>query len=213
MRKKRQHGGAIIEFAFMFPLLVSLVVGTMIYGTELIKELELQQVARDTASMVARGTDFTITSNQLIVARLGQELGWPVTGLPSSSGVGVVYVSTIEYLDSTCNGANPVCKNAGHWVFVASLYFGDKGFRSSNFGAPASCLPGCLDTDNPGFGNINATDTLNNTGAIVSNFTFLGTPSTGTAGFQPGQLAYLVETAATMGMWGTGEVGYAYSLF
>lgn len=213
MRKKTQRGQALIEFAFVAPFLVSLIVGTMMYGTELVRELELQQIARDTASMLARGTDFSLSGNQLVVARLGQSLGWPSTGLPSSSGVGVVYVSTIEYLDNTCNGNPGGCKNAGNWVFVASLYFGDKSFRTSNFGAPAKCLTGCLDTSNTGFGNIDPTQSLTNPDAVVTGFTLLGTPSTGTAGFQPGQKAYLVEAAATIGFWGSGEAGYAYSLF
>jgi len=211
MRNRRNRGGAIIEFALVAPFLISLIVGTLVYGTELVKELELQQVARDTASMCARGTNFKSAANQTLVARLGQELGWPDSGLLSTSP-GVVYVSTIEYLDSTCNGVIPVCKNAGKWVFVRSVAFGNTTLHHSNFGAPAACVPGCYESSLTD-GSLNANDTLNNSQAVVTNFTYLGTPSSSVAGFQPGQLAYLVEVAATVGPWNGGTVSYAFSVF
>ncbi len=208
MRTKRTHGGAAIEFAFMAPFMVSLIIGTMTYGTELIKEMELQQIARDTASMTARGVNFNAAANQAIVARLGQELNWPVTGLVATSP-GVVYVSTIEYLDATCNGRSPVCTNAGYWVYLNSVAFGNTNFRKSNIGAPASCLTGCLDTSQDN-GALTSDATLNNTGARVMTFSLLS-PSTGTAGFQPGQPTFLIEAAANISFWGT--PGYAYALF
>jgi Flp pilus assembly protein TadG len=211
MRRRRTHGAAVIEFALISPLLVTLILGTMIYGTELIKELELQQVVRDTASMVARGTNFSSLANQAIVSRLGQELNWPNSGGLLATSPGVVYVSTIQYLDSTCNGATPVCKNAGNWVFTRSVVFGNTSLRSSNFGAPPTCLPGCYDTQQAD-GSLNANDTLNNPKAVVSNFNYLGTPNTSTAGFQPGQPAFLVEAAAVTGPW-TGAVSYAFAVF
>jgi len=212
MRKNRNHGGAVIEFFLLFPFLASLILGTLYYGTELIKELELQQVARDTASMSARGTNFKAAANQAIVSRLGRELGWPDTGGLLSTSPGVVYVSTIEYLDATCNGVTPVCANAGHWVFLRSVAFGNQALRRSNFGAPPSCVPACYDplqTD----GSLLANYTLNKPEAIVTNFTYLGTPSTTVAGFQPGQPAFLVEAAAVTGPWNGGTLGYAFSVF
>jgi hypothetical protein len=211
MRKRRTHGGAVIEFALISPLLVSLILGTMIYGTELVKELELQQVVRDTASMAARGTNFNLAANQSIVSRLGQELNWPNSGGLLSTSPGVVYVSTIKYLDATCNGVTPVCGNAGNWVFMRSVAFGNTSLRSSNFGAPPSCLPGCYDTSQ-GDGSLNANDTLNNSQARVKNFTYLGTPSTSVAGFQPGQPAFLIEAAGVTGPW-SGAVSYAFAIF
>jgi hypothetical protein len=215
MRKRRNHGGAVVEFALVFPMLCSLIIGTMMYGVGLLKELELEQVARDTASMLARGTDFTDNTNQLIVARLGQTLGWPTTGLPTSSGVGVVYISTVEYLDATCNGVTPVCANAGNWVFTASVMIGDKNFRKSNIGAQPQCVPGCYDTSQVG-GALLSDSILTNPQAIATNFTALnqpGVPSTTVNGFQPGQVAYVVEAAATTGGWGAGTVGYAFAIF
>jgi hypothetical protein len=212
MRKKNTHGGAIVEFALLCPFLGSLIIGTMVYGTQLVKELELQQVVRDTASMTARGTNFNDSANQMIVSRLGRELNWPDTGGLTSTSSGVVYVSTIEYLDSTCNGVTPVCKNAGYWVFLRSVAFGNTNLHSSNFGAPAACAPSCYDTKQND-GSLYSNDTLNNTQARLSNFTHLGTPDTKVDGFQPGQPAYLVEAAGVTGPWNGGSVSYAFSLF
>ncbi len=211
-RRGTNHGGAIIEFALLSPFLAGLIVGTLIYGTQLVKVLELQQVARDTASMTARGTNFNDAANQAIVSRLGQELGWPNSGGLTTTSPGVVYVSTIEYLDATCNGVIPKCKNAGYWVFERSVAFGNKNLRGSNFGAPAACLPGCLDT-NQTDGSLLSDSTLNDAGARVKNFTALGTPDTTVDGFQPGQPAYLVEAAGITGPWHGGSVSYAFSLF
>ncbi|HUI57000.1 MAG TPA: TadE family protein [Bryobacteraceae bacterium] len=212
MRKRKNRGGATIEFALTFPFLVSLIVGTLVYGSQLVKELELQQVARDTASMTARGTNFNNAANQAVVSRLGVDLGWPSSGGLLSTSPGVVYVSTIEYLDATCNGLAGGCKNAPNWVFVKSVAFGNTGLRSSNFGAPPSCVPGCYDA-NQTDGSLNSNDTLNTSAAIVKNFTYLGTPNSAVAGFQPGQVAYLIEAAATTGPWNGGSVSYAFSLY
>jgi Flp pilus assembly protein TadG len=212
MRKRSNQGGAVIEFFLLFPFLASLIIGTLMYGTQLVKQLELQQVARDAASMSAHGTDMKDTLTQQIVSRLGQELGWPNTGGLLSTSPGVVYVSTIEYLDSTCNGAVPICSNKGNWVYLKSVVYGNTSLRRSNYGAPAACIPGCYDPGQTD-GSLKPNDTLNNSQAIVTGFTYLGTPVTGTAGFQPGQPAYLVEAAGVTGPWNGGSVSYAFSLF
>jgi hypothetical protein len=212
MLNRRNHGGAVVEFFLLFPFLASLIIGTLMYGTQLVKELELQQVARDTASMSARGTNFNNAANQALVSRLGQELGWPNTGGLLSTSPGVVYVSTIEYLDDTCNGIIPKCTNAGHWVFLRSTAFGNTGLRSSNFGARPACVPGCYDPKQTD-GSLNSADTLNNSQAIVKNFAYLGSPKTTVDGFQPGQPAFLVEAAGVTGPWSGGIVSYAFSLF
>jgi hypothetical protein len=212
MRKRSNRGSSLVEFVLIAPFLTSLIVGTLIYGTQMIGDLELHQVARDTASMSARGTSFKSAANQQIVSRLGQQLGWPSTGGLLSTSPGVVYVSTIEYLDATCNGVIPVCTNHGNWVFMRSVAFGNTGLRASNFGAPAGCVPGCYDP-NQDDGSLKSDSTLNNAGARVTNFTFLGTPDKAVNGFQPGQPAFLIEVAARTGPWNGGSVSYAFSVF
>jgi hypothetical protein len=58
-------------------------------------------------------------------------------------------------------------------------------------------------------GDINVNEAYYNSQDKVSNFTSLGTPATGTPGFQPGQVANLVEVAAYVGT----NVNYAVALF
>ena len=214
MRKRKNHGGAVVEFFLILPFLTSLILGTLIYGSQLVKELQVQQIARDVGSMSARGTSFMApanAANQDIVSRLGTGLNWPSTGGLLATSPGVVYVSVIEYLDSTCNGS-PGCSNASNWVFVKSVAFGNTNLRHSNFGAPAPCTPGCYDNKQTD-GSLTSNDTMNTAGARVNNFTYLGTPSTAAVGFQPGQYAYLVEVAATTSPFNGGSIGYAFSLF
>jgi len=58
-------------------------------------------------------------------------------------------------------------------------------------------------------GDINVNEAYYNSQDKVSNFTYLGTPATGTPGFQPAQVANLVEVAAYVGT----NVNYAVALF
>jgi Flp pilus assembly protein TadG len=217
MSKRKNHGGAVIEFFLVLPFLTSLIIGTLVYGTQIVKELQLQQVVRDTASMAARGTVFiegtshTDTGAQAIVSRLGAGLNWPSSGGLLSTSPGVVYVSVIMYLDAGCN-TGTACANKNSWVFVNSVSFGNTGLRGSNFGAQASCTPGCWDT-NRNDGSLTSTAMLTDVNAKVKNFTLLGTPATATDGFKPGQYAYLVEAAATTSPFNGGTIGYAFSLF
>jgi len=102
-------------------------------------------------------------------------------------------------------------------VFVRSVAFGNTGMRSSNFGAPAPCLPGCWavadGAGNNSDGSLTSAAMLNNGGAIVKNFTYLGTPDSANLGFKPGQPAFLVEVAGVTGPWNGGSISYAFSVF
>jgi hypothetical protein len=219
-RKRKESGHAFVELAFMIPLLASLFIGTSIIGVRLVESLALTQVARDAASMYSRGTDFSSASpvNQALLSRLGAMLGWPQNAALGSTDRGVVYLSQIMYIDGTCNGnaltdsKGRTC-NTNSWVFLNSIVLGNTTIHSSDFGAPPSCLNACYDSvingTSPNLGNINVNEAYYNSGDVVTNFTLLGTPSTGTAGFQPGQPANLVEVGAYVGQ----TVNYAYALY
>ena len=221
MRKRRgESGHAFVELAFMVPLLASLFIGTALLGVRLVESLAITQVARDSASMYSRGTDFSAASpvNQQLLSRLGAMLGWPQNAALGSTDSGVIYLSQIMYIDSTCNGMaltdskGRAC-NRSSWVFLNSIVLGNTSIHSSNFGAPPSCLTACYDSvvngTSPNLGNININEAYYNSGDVVTNFTYLGTPASGTAGFQPGQPAYLVEVAAYVGK----TVNYAFALY
>lgn len=200
MFRKRIRGAAMVEFALLAPFLVSLLTGTLWYGTRLVKGLEVTQVARDTASMYARGVDFSDPNNQRLVVRLGQDLG-----LQTSGGSGVIILSTMEYITQTqCDAyPNKGC-NKGHWVYTGTVSFGDTNLRKSNFGAP-TCT---LGSD----GSVATADSVTDTCAIVANFNLLATPSDGVDGFKPGQPVYTVEVYAQTG-WGSGYGAYSAALF
>ena len=221
-RKNRESGNAFIELAFTLPFLVSLFIGVSLLGIRLIKELALTQVARDAASMYARGVDFSDSANQILLTRLGTLLQWPQTAALSSTDKGVVYLSRIMYVDATCNGL-PLTDSKGKpcntnsWVFLNTVVFGNTSIHSSDYGAPPSCLPSCYDSVVSGSstnnGDINVNKAYYDSGDKVTNFTSLWTsdmtPATGTAGFQPGQAANVVEVAAYVGK----TVNYAVALF
>lgn len=218
--RRREAGHAFVELAFMIPLLASLFLGTTFLGLQLVEELAVTQVARDAGSMYSRGTDFSATSpvNQAVLSRLGVMLGWPQSTALGSSDPGVIYLSQIMYIDSTCNGMaltdskGRTC-NVSSWVFLNSIVLGNTNLHSSNYGAPPSCLPACYDSvingTSPNLDNININEAYYNANDVVTNFTALGTPATGTAGFQPGQPACLVEVAAYVGK----RVDYAFALY
>jgi hypothetical protein len=221
MRRRRgQSGHAFVELAFIIPLLASLFIGTSIIGVRLVEELAITQVARDAASMYSRGTDFSAASpiNQQLLSRLGAMLGWPQGAALGPTDGGVIYLSQIMYIDSTCNGLaltdskGRAC-NTNSWVFLNTIVIGNTSLHSSNFGAPPSCLTACYDSvingTSPNLGNINLNEAYYNSGDVVTNFTYLGTPATGTAGFQPGQPANLIEVAAYVGK----TVNYAFALY
>lgn len=219
-RKKRETGSAFVELAFLLPILASLFIGVSVLGVRLLENLTVTHVARDAASMYSRGTDFSSASpiNQVLLSRLGTTLGWPQTTALSSTGRGVIYLSQIMYVDSTCNGnqltdsKGRAC-NTNSWVFLNTIVIGNTSVHSSNFGAPPSCISPCYESvisgTSPNFGYINLSEAYYNSGDVVSNFNYLGTPSSGTAGFQPGQPANLVEVASYVGQ----NVDYAFALY
>jgi hypothetical protein len=221
---KSEAGNTFVELAFLVPILVSLYVGVFQVGIRLAKELALAQVTRDAASMYARGVDFsTVTpSNQALLSRLGTLLQWPQTSALKATDPGVVYFSRIMFIDSTCNGlASSDSKgracNKNSWVFLNTVVVGNTGLHGSNFGAPpacahsgsGSCYESVISGSSANNGDINVTEAYYNPQDKVTNFTYLGTPATGTSGFQPGQPANLVEAAAgsTLG------TNYFFALF
>lgn len=221
MRRKRGDSGhAFVELAFMIPFLATLFIGTTVIGLQLVEELAVTQVARDAGSMYSRGTDFSSASpiNQELLSRLGVMLGWPQAAALGATDPGVVYLSQIMYIDNNCNGLaltdskGRAC-NVSSWVFLNSIVLGNTNIHSSDYGAPPSCLPACYDSvingTSPNLGNINVNEAYYNAGDVVTNFTALGTPATGTAGFQPGTPANLVEVGAYVGK----KVDYAYALY
>jgi hypothetical protein len=201
----------MLEFALISPVWLSLLLGTLWYGSAMIQALQVTQLARDVASMFCRGVDFSTgagTSSSEMLNMVSQELG----GL-TSTGQGVVIFSTITYVgNSVCTAAGPAyhdssvppqhtaaCTNYGKFVFTQRYIIGNTSLRSSNYGAPAAA-----DLDSTKQYTIPITKYVTNT-ADRTTFNLLSAPlENGTDGYQSGQPAYLVEVYYA----GKGQVGY-----
>jgi Flp pilus assembly protein TadG len=129
--KRTQSGVAAIEFSLSLLLWLPLMLGTLFYGAELIRDLQAVQLARDIASMYARNVDFSQAANKSFVARLGRELNLQVTG-----GSGVVILTTIQYISQNeCNvlPTGTACTNLLHWVVTQRTTVGDTSLRLSSY--------------------------------------------------------------------------------
>jgi Flp pilus assembly protein TadG len=220
--KRSKRGGSMLEFALISPVWLSLLLGTLWYGTAMIQALQVTQLARDAASMFCRGVDFSTgsgTSSGEILSMVSQELG-----SMTSTGKGVVIFSTITYVgNSVCTAAGsayhdssvppvhtPACTNYGKFVFTQRYVVGNTSLRSSNYGSPAAA-----DLDSTKQYTIPITKYVTHA-ADVTTFNLLPTPAEdGTDGYQSGQPAYLVEVYfAGKGQAGFNQGGtYAFALF
>ena len=229
-RRRTNRGGAVLEFAFLAPIWVSLLLGTLWIGTAMVRELQVTQAARDLASMFCRGVDFSATSGDSnnVLTDVTQQLG-----TLTSSGTGVVIFSTLTYVgNSVCATAgNPTygtpgngtpantgthtaaCTNYGHFVFTQRYTQGNTNLRTSNWGAPLTA-----DLDSTNMYKIDQVVTYVTHAGDQTNpaFTILPNPKEdGTDGYQSGQPVYLVEVYFQSG----GQAGYstggtyAYAIF
>lgn len=166
-QKCRQRGSAVIEFVMVALFCVPLLLGTMVLGLDLIREMQVTQVARDAGRMYSNGIDFTQSANQTLLAGLAQGLNLNTGG----GGNAVVIFSTLTYVDPNCN-----CTNKGQIVFVKRVVVGNSSIYTSSFGTPQS-----LDSEG------NVTDYLTNSSEVANGFSTLLNLN------QAGQYAFMAE--------------------
>ena len=137
-RKRNEKGNVQIEFVLVASFFfVPVVLGMITLGIALVRNFQVNQLTRDGGHMMAKGVDFSQQANQnLVVNDLANGLSLQansgnVTG--SSSGNGVLVLSTFESLTSACN-----CPNAGHIVVVARIVIGNNTLYKSPFGNPSA---------------------------------------------------------------------------
>lgn len=223
-RKRMNRGGAMLEFTLLVPVWLPLLLGTMWIGSAMIRQLQVQQTARDLASMFCRGVDFSATgaatAQNDILPKLIQELGTITT----TGGTGVVIFSQMTYVgDSVCRSGgstywdavtstrnDPPCNNWGSFVFTQRYTVGDAALHASNFGAPNDS-----DRDATKQYTIPFKKYVENSENEVPGFKLLPDPVTVPGGYQSGQPVYLVEVFFS----GSGQAGYtqggayAYAIF
>ena len=130
MRSKKSRGGATIEFAFCSLVLIPMLLGTGVVGINMVRTMQVIQLARDAGHMYARGVDFSKTGNVTVLTTVGSSMG--LTNSTSTSN-SVVILSTLTYVDvAACQSLGYVsngvptasCTNYQKWVFTQRLTIG-----------------------------------------------------------------------------------------
>jgi hypothetical protein len=163
---RRQRGSALVEFVLAFGLLfVPLFLGIIAIGLSLVRANQVTEVCRDAGHMYAYGVDMSQTTSQTLVAtQLAQGLGMTTTG-----GTGVIYLSTITYIDAaacTTNGLagdSSHCPNINQMVVVKRITIGNSSVQSSGLAMPSASII-------TSSGNIGSADYLTNSSCRAPNF-------------------------------------------
>jgi hypothetical protein len=126
IRNRRQRGSAVIEFALVAVLYVPLLVGVVVVGLNLGRNVQIAQFARDAGSMYSRGVDFSEAENKAFLVQM-QSFGMTVTG-----GSGVLILSKFAYIPaSSCAGIRPC--NSNQQVLLQRIIVGNPSIRSTSF--------------------------------------------------------------------------------
>ena len=182
-RRRGEVGSALVEFVLCTALLiVPLFFGIIIVGLSLVMANQVTEVCRDVGHMFAYGVDFSRSSSHVLVtSQLAQGLN-----MTPSGGSGVIYLSTITYVDSTsCASAGLVadtthCPNINQTVVIKRLTIGNTAIKNSTF-AP-SITASIIESG----GNISSANYLTDTSVQAPAFTNVITLTTG-------QFAYVSE--------------------
>lgn len=118
-------------------VLVPLLLGVTVYGFNIVRILQANQLNRDAGHMFARGVDFSGSANGIVNQGVLYKIT-PALKTTTSSGTAVLILSNVEYVGATtCTG----CTNQGHVVFIQQIVLGNPKLRSSAFGTvPAASM-------------------------------------------------------------------------
>lgn len=173
----QERGAAVIEFMMVALFCVPLLLGTMVLGLDLIREMQVTQVARDAGRMYSNGIDFTQSANQNLLVSLAQGLGLSASG----TGNAAVIFSTLIYADqNACTAAglsSSQCTNMNHTVVIKRVVVGNSSVYTTPFGTLTS-----TDLDSEG----NVSNYLTNSHAQADSFSNL-------LSLQSGQYAFMAE--------------------
>ncbi len=157
----------MVEFLLATGLLIiPMFFGIIIIGLSLVVANQVTEVCRDTGHMFAYYVDFSQPASQLLVTQqLAQGLGITPTG-----GKGVIYLSTITYVDSSSCAAAGLqsnttnCPNMNQIVVIKRLVIGNPSVQSAAF-AP-SINPAIIGSN----GVIGSADYLTDPSVRAANF-------------------------------------------
>lgn len=187
---QNERGSALVEFMLSSLVWMPLLLGTGIFGVNLIRAIQVSQVARNSAHMLSQGIDFSQPQNGAILTRMAIGLN-----IQPTSGDGGVLLSTITLItQQDCNAANiPNCANLNQYVFTSLYPFGNPAYAQTKLGSPSA-------SDYQNGLTLQPKDYLVSPSLVVNNcrkasgscFPALFDPPAGQQP-QPGQYAYVSE--------------------
>lgn len=126
-----ERGSALIEFAFLAPALLLLLVGAAYAGANVDRYLALDQLSRTAAHMHSQGVDFSLPEKRALLAQAASAVD-----LSESGGDTVVYLST-------------VAQTAGGPRIVKRFVIGDVAVGDTEIGAADAQYDGMVDPPPP----------------------------------------------------------------
>lgn len=179
VRRKKETGNTIVEFALVSAFLIPLLLGTVNVGMNMSRSIQVTQISRDAGHMFVRSVDFSEPGNQDILVRLAQGLNMTRTG-----GNGKIVLTRVMMIgEPQCTAAGLTlgdCTNYTQPVITQQLIIGNPDLRPSDFGeAPAELLDSK--------GEMSMDDYITDVRARATGFG-------GVLALQPGELAYVAET-------------------
>lgn len=197
-RRSRERGGSLLEFVLCFSLFwVPFFFGMWNAGISLIRAIQVTEVCRDAAHMLAFGIDFSQAANQTMLQYIAQGLNL------TSSGSSVVILSVVTYLDSSCS-----CTNQGQYVLTKRIIIGNPSVISSTpsaFGNPPA-------TDMDSSGNIAQSIYTTDASCVAKSFANLMPVTKGVPALSVGQYASVGEMTLVSSDLG-GRKSSALSIF
>jgi hypothetical protein len=222
----------MVEFTMLIPIWVPLLLGTMWLGSSMVRGQQINQMARDLASMYSRGIDFAPAGGTASSAMLSQITAQ--LGTLTASGNGVVIFSRLTYVGkNVCIAAGFVngdgsantgaCPNYGKFVFTQRYTQGNTSLFSSNYGDPNPAdVVSTQDYRIYESYEPNPSQTyVSDTADVSTNFTnwqVLPAPleqTPNTDGYQSGEPIYVVEVffqSSALARYTSGG-DYAYAIF
>jgi hypothetical protein len=184
----------VIEFVLAVGLLiVPIFLGTIIIGLSLILADQVTEVCRDVGHMYAYGVDFSQSSSQTLVTNeLAKGLNMTTTG-----GNGVIYLSTVTYVDGTSCTASGLpanttsCPNMNQYVVTKRLVIGNTSVKASTY------APNITSSIIQSSGNISSANYLTDTSVRASNFANIITLTVG----QYAYVSEMFDEPPTGGLW------------
>jgi hypothetical protein len=185
-KRARERGSAFVEFLFTSLIWLPLLLGTILFGINLVKAIQVSQLSRDSGHMFAYGIDFTQSQNLPILQHLAAGLNIQQTSTQGSgggTGNGAVVLAKITLItDADCAAANmKVCPNDGKYVFTNIFVFGNIAYAQTKLGNPAKYYTNGT--------SIQAAQYLTDPNLVATNFPSLLTFPAG----QSGQYAFVSE--------------------